>query len=477
MASTAKNTSKKSSYAEMAKKTSKKAYFEVTECALKTPPNLPSKQIPNTNEKYSFFVSLDTTNATQWEIAQVMPSGVVGVVPRLDLRTIEFVCKDEDTVKKATSEPFKVEGKKPFYGILPRHLCSKVLLVKLANVPFGTEETLKKVIGDHWGKYGEVVDIAPHKFLDKPWLTKRWDLLLKLPMEAKKLKAEPVFKLEGFEATILATWPNAPKSCLRCLVAGHSTSSCPKNSPKVGETARPLQKIDKEDKTQKGKEKGSEVPTVSSDKPKAPTTLATKATPATVAKPAPVAQSPATSSSWMAATFSGEELEVAFPTSKLTGTEEQSTYTSSAMEVETVELPSALRMSTPPPFSVEDPDTPRKGDKRMAKGEASRPATYVPWKPSDQEIKEYAEGFEYCFRCWCEHEDAECPRSDEPIDWQAVFWNLNFDEIWSRWQRNRKKKGRSWKLDREVADIAIPAYCFTCKAAGHKSGDPECPRQ
>ena len=202
----AKNTSNKSSYAEMAKKMTKKTYFGVTECTLKTPPNLPSKQIPNTNEKFSFFVSLDSTDAAEWQIAEVMPSGVIGVVPRLDLKTIEFVCKDEDTVKKATSEPFRVEGKKPFYGILPRHRCSKVLLVKLANVPFGTEENLKKAIGDYWGKYGEVVDIAPHKFQGKPWLTKRWDLLLKLPMEAKKLKAAPVFKLEGFEDTLLATW-------------------------------------------------------------------------------------------------------------------------------------------------------------------------------------------------------------------------------------------------------------------------------
>src|SRR5690349_19290777 len=116
----AKNTSNKSSYAEMAKKTPKKAYFEVTECALKTPPNLPTKQIPNTNEKLSFFVSLDSMDATQKEIAEIMPNGVIGVIPRLDLKTVEFVCADKETVKKATSEPFEVKDRKPFYGILPR---------------------------------------------------------------------------------------------------------------------------------------------------------------------------------------------------------------------------------------------------------------------------------------------------------------------------------------------------------------------
>jgi hypothetical protein len=194
------------SYAEMAKKTTKKAYFEETECALKTPPNLPTKQIPNTNEEFSFFVNLDMTDATQEEIANVMPNGVIGVVPRLDLKTVEFICADEATVKKATTTAFQVKDRKPFFGILPRHLSSKVLLVKLANVPFSDEAGLKKTIAVYWEKFGEVIDVAPHKFKGKPWLTKRWDLLLKLPQEEKKLKASPVLKLEGFEDTILATW-------------------------------------------------------------------------------------------------------------------------------------------------------------------------------------------------------------------------------------------------------------------------------
>ena len=194
------------SYAEMAKKTTEKAYFGETECALRTPPNLPTKQIPNTNEEFSFFVNLDMTDATQEEIANVMPNGVIGVVPRLDLKTVEFICADEATIKQATSVAFQVKDRKPFFGILPRHLSSKVLLVKLANVPFANEAALKQAITNYWMKFGEVIDVAPHKFKGKPWLTKRWDLLLKLSQEDKKLKASPVLKLEGFEDTILATW-------------------------------------------------------------------------------------------------------------------------------------------------------------------------------------------------------------------------------------------------------------------------------
>src|SRR6185312_7126478 len=131
---------------EKAKKAAKKPFFEATECLLKAPLSLPTKQIPNTNEKLSFFINLDSTDATQEEIADVMPLGIVGVKPRLDLKVVEFVCADEDTVRKATTTPFQVKDRKPFYGILPRHLSSKVQLVKLANVPINSEETLKRAI-------------------------------------------------------------------------------------------------------------------------------------------------------------------------------------------------------------------------------------------------------------------------------------------------------------------------------------------
>jgi hypothetical protein len=170
------------------------------------PPYLPTKQIPNTKEEFSFFVNLDATDATQEEVANAMPEGIVGVVPRLDLKVIEFVCADRNVMKKAATTGFQVEGRKKFYGILPRHQVNRVLLVKLANVPFGKEEDLKKAIQTYWSKHGEVLDVAPHKYPGKPWLTKRWDLLLRLKEGETKLKVEPVFKLEGFEDTILATW-------------------------------------------------------------------------------------------------------------------------------------------------------------------------------------------------------------------------------------------------------------------------------
>src|SRR5581483_6036240 len=100
MASTAQPVPKKAFlYSEKAKKATENAYFGSTKCALKNLPYLPTKQIPNTKEEFSFFVNLDSTDATQLEIANVianvMPNSVIGVVPRLDLKTVEFICLDE----------------------------------------------------------------------------------------------------------------------------------------------------------------------------------------------------------------------------------------------------------------------------------------------------------------------------------------------------------------------------------------------
>jgi len=456
MASKVKGAPKKAfSYAEMAKKPAEKAYFEVTECALKTPPNLPSKQIPKTNEKFSFFVSLDSTDASQKEIADVMPAGVIGVVPRLDLKTIEFICANRDTVSEATTTPFQVKDRKPFFGILPHHLSSKTLLVKLANVPIGEEIVLKRFLTNYWSKYGKVVDTAPHKFPGKPWLTKRWDLLLQLPREEKKLKADPVFRLEGFEDTILATWPAAPKACLRCLVAGHSTSLCPRKNPKVGERQDPDKRIGKEGQTQRGKEKGPEVLPVSSDKTKAPKpqkgTFATSASVATTS--APVAQ-PSHKSATMPQ-----------------GTEENNQGSFAAMETEGI-LPAELRAVTPPPFVVADPDTPKKGGKRMAKVEL--------WRPTNQQIRRYVEAYRLCVVCWeTGHYFDACPKgADGDVFFpERVLKHPKFQIYLDDWSTKRMEKGLSWCLDGlEIVDsIVVPAYCFECKKEGHKSSDADCP--
>ena len=76
----------------------------------------------------------------------------------------------------------------------------------MANVPLGKEEVLGEALATHWAQYGKVLDLAPYKFPGKPWLLKRWDVLLQLNDGETKLKAPVVFNLEGFLDTMVCSW-------------------------------------------------------------------------------------------------------------------------------------------------------------------------------------------------------------------------------------------------------------------------------
>src|SRR5437016_2833373 len=101
---------------------------------------------------------------------------------------------------------FHVEGKHSFMAITPRHLLSPTILVKLSNVPYGREGTLKQAIGQYWNQHGQVLDISPCKFPGKPWLTKCWDVLIQLSDGLKKLTAPVVFQLNGYYDNIVCSW-------------------------------------------------------------------------------------------------------------------------------------------------------------------------------------------------------------------------------------------------------------------------------
>src|SRR5437899_11607575 len=118
-------------------------------------------------------------------------------------------------------------------------------------------------------------------FPGKPWLTKRWYVLLQLNEGDKNLNAPPVFQIDGYTDTLVCSWSGAKKACLRCKCAGHSTSKCPANKPKnqkVGETANAHQKIGRSDKSQKRQEKGSKVSPGSTEKTEASSSASASAT-------------------------------------------------------------------------------------------------------------------------------------------------------------------------------------------------------
>jgi hypothetical protein len=174
MANTASNSTKNKTFAEVAKGTVEKLdFFDSAASQITLPPSYPNKRIPNTREQHSFFVDLLSTDATQTEIANVMPvDSIVGVNPHRNLKVVEFVCISAAAQEAAFTTAFTVNGKKSFVAIKPRHLLSPTILVKMSNVPYGKEDLLRQAIADHWATYGTVLDVSPLKFPGKPWLTK-----------------------------------------------------------------------------------------------------------------------------------------------------------------------------------------------------------------------------------------------------------------------------------------------------------------
>src|SRR5580765_1932712 len=261
----------------------KNDFFTLAKCNLKQPEHMPNGHIPNTTEAHSFFVDLKSTNATNTEVLNAInTAGIVGANVRDDLWVIEFVCKDDASVELAINTTFTVEGKTPFVAVYPRHKTNKTVLIKIANMPFGQEDELRAALANHWSTLGKVIDVQPYLFPGRPWLTKRWDLLLQLPDGMKDLKAPPVFNLFGYPDTLISSWNGSKKACLHCKSAGHSSSSCPVKFPKnqkVGALTNPHQKIGG---VGQDKNSSAEVAHASTSGTALVTPPATLATPATV---------------------------------------------------------------------------------------------------------------------------------------------------------------------------------------------------
>src|SRR5438128_3063870 len=398
-----KTTGNRRSYAAVAKAEWEKSNFAaLAVCRLKPPSNLPHKYIPNTKELYSFFVDLETTDASETVVLNAINvAGIVGANARDDLRVIEFVCENEATIETAMTTTFTPEGKRPFVAISPRHKTNKTVLVKLANVPFGKKEELEEALKTYWTQHGKVLDLAPYQFPGKPWLTKRWDILIQLNDGENKLKAPTVFEIDGYADTIVCSWPRSTKACLRCKVSGHSTSSCPLNNPKsqkVGASANPRRTIGNVGQAKNRAAKATQEVTPAAAKA---TSSATQANPATVATPnlvpevaftvtAPQVTTPPTAAT--PGDFSGL-ISASFPTSS----------------VENKGKGSELQqIHTPPPLTQSDPDTPKKDNKRGAKTER--------WTPSIDEIAGYIYVHRICRKCFrIGHSVLNCKLPGAPV--------------------------------------------------------------
>src|SRR5437660_12599472 len=281
---------------------------------------------------------------------------------------------------------FAVEGKTPFVAIHHRHKTNKTLLIKIANMPFGQENELREALINYWSTLGKVIDAQPYQFPGRPWLTKRWDLLLQLPDGCKELKAPPVFTLHGYTDSIVSSWNGSKKACLHCKIAGHSSTSCPAKKPenqKVGASPNPPQMISSVGQDRKGKNKESEVSSGSAEKlPASESTsnLATKS--ATAADPATVAQQ-------IQAPSSGFTLSVLPPTTAALISTVPTSFSASAGSEQERFLVMPRPTTPPTTLSLSDPDTPRKGRKRGSKED---------WVLSGGVVYSYFNNLKICIR-------------------------------------------------------------------------------
>ena len=113
------------------------------------------------------------------------------------------------------------------------------------------------------------------------------------------------------------------------------------------------------------------------------------------------------------------------------------------------------RIYTPPPADQPDPDTPRKGSKRLSKAES--------WSPTSAEVSAYIEVHRLCIACLKPgHKARNCRSGLLPLSSGNIFNHSRFAEHRARWiqeMRNNKRPNRYLR-------------CPNCKHLGH-SGE-EC---
>jgi hypothetical protein len=502
--------------------TEKSIFSSLAKCQLKKPKSMPNGRIPNTKEEFSFFIDLKSTNATEAEVLNAINlAGIVGANARDDLWVVEFVCENAAAIEVAMNTVFTVEGKQSFQAIMPRHKANHHALIKVVNVPFKKEAELHQALTTYWTQYGTVIDAAPYKFPGKPWLTKRWDILLQLNDGISKLEAPPVFSLDGIEEPLVCSWIGSKKACLHCKSAGHSTSTCSVKYPKsqkVGALANPLQKIGGVTQNQKRQKKEPEVSTGHTEKSKASTsspapattqatqaTSATKAIPATVAQPvvgstpgsenmdtSPIPESTPTQSAAPTPSFTDNELELicqeaiasTLEDADMLGDRAEEYYRRESFRetidpdgnkgislqhltplqiewwnrqwsIRTQMASSSRVLRTPSPMQQDDPDTPRKGDKRMAKEDL--------WMPNTGEVQQRLEQLNLCFKCWIRgHTGTKCRKGPRNFTLKKFMNTAHFQEMLVEWRRERRLKAMTDSLASQQVDVDNPVKCNHC---------------
>src|SRR5580765_8831510 len=415
-----------------------KTPFAQTECKLKIPPGHPGRKIPETKEEKSFFIDLESGNATDIEVFEALQKvkQVRSVLYRDDLRVVECICTTKEERDHLVGSDIPIQNKQPIRPLKPRHLVPRLLYICLANLSVDVEEAeVRQAIINHWSQYGDVVDAAPHKVKGTNWITRRWDLLLTIEKTAQKLEAPVAFDLLGRK--IVAAWPGSPPSCLACQSAGHQAKRCPSRKSKAGDAFDPERKSSHPSyaETTKSGPDSSPVPQIqpktSGSTESGDADVQQKSTPGSTSK-----SGQETKSGVYASIHNPSTQKTAAPGSEVAAAEETSETTT--------EIEEDTRPSTPISQKIQSPaeqTTPRsEAGKRISRFDAEKAMRQL--LPSDVII--YLDASYQCVVCGGEdHVGQACDyRWSELESDQAERVTSNIREV-MRLQKERLKKART----------------------------------
>src|SRR5438128_6649773 len=135
-------------------------------------------------------------------------------------------CISVESQEELLAKPLDIPDHPPLVPIPPQTDLPNYTLVKLSNVPVRSVAVMELILHKQFAEHSEIVEIGPHRIAKRQWITRRWDLVIKLPSD-HQLEAPTLF--EVFSEKVHAWWIHSPKTCLTCKTVGHLSSSplCP----------------------------------------------------------------------------------------------------------------------------------------------------------------------------------------------------------------------------------------------------------
>ena len=201
--------------------------FTQTECVVSLEKHLPKVKLPRPAGLHPVFYDLCSTTASEEAIINVLPNDLLGCVFHSDIHLVEMDCISAESQEELLAKNLDIPDHPPLVPIPPQHDLPNYTLVKLSNVPVRSVAVMELILRKQFAEHGEIIKIGPHRIAKRQWITRRWDLVIKLPSD-HQLEAPMLF--EVFGEKVHAWWIHSPKTCLTCKTVGHLSSSplCPR---------------------------------------------------------------------------------------------------------------------------------------------------------------------------------------------------------------------------------------------------------